>query len=361
VAKRRYGESMGVFEWFRRTGPSVPTPKPAPSGQPPFPLPTAQDLYDLFGVSPNAGDERIRQAFKEQALKFHPDRNPDDPIAERKYREISEAYRILVDPQLRAAYDRWRAGRPAPAAPPRPPPTPPTSTMIPVPRPIEETTPRQGVPRAPMPPVPAVPAAPPSRAPSFWETFYGPVTEQEPSPAAFFTQFRPTQPEPAPARPPSPSFARPQVQPQAPQPIYQRPMPPALARMDVPSVQEVAQMIYHTWPLEEIWAIARAERQRPAFAQSGLVHIDQIAGFRPGTLEYELGEDLGLPSWFIEQFLGQGRPGFEALWNQVFAPMFQLVTAAFDGLKPTDLPGRFGIDIDPQGTRADLLYSEGRR
>ena len=146
-----------------------------------------------------------------------------------------------------------------------------------------------------------------------------------------------------------------------PQQIYQRPMPPALAQMDLPSVQEVAQMLYETWPLEELWGLARTERGRPAFAQSGLAHVDQVAGFQPGSLEYELGEDLGLPPWFIEQYLSHGRAGFEALWNQVFTPMFQIVTAAFDGLKPADLPGKFGIDIDPQGTRADLLYSERAR
>jgi len=357
---------MGVFEWFRKPGPSVPTPPPQPSGRPPFPLPT-EDLYEIFGVQPNASEERIRQAFKEQALKFHPDRNPDDPIAERKYREISEAYRILMDPQMRAAYDRWRSGRPAPAAPPRPPPA--TMYPVPVPQPPEEAAPqRPGGPRVPTPPASMVPAAPP-RAPGPWETMFGPVAEQQPSAAAFFAPFPPTSRESRPsaappppfARPPSPPFAQPPMQPQVPSPIYQRPMPPALAQMDLPSVQEVAQLIYHTWPLEEIWGIARAERQRPAFAQSGVIHVDQIAGFRPGAVEYELGEDLGLPPWFIEQYLSHGRAGFEALWNQIFAPMFQIVTAAFDGLKPDDLPGKFGIDIDQQGTRADLMYSERRR
>lgn len=365
---------MGVFEWFRKPGPSVPPAPAQPSGRPPFPLPTTEDLYDLFAVTQNASEERIRQGFKELALKFHPDRNPDDPIAERKYREITEAYRILMDPQMRAAYDRWRAGRPAPAAPPRPPPPPTTMYPMQVPQqPEEGPGQRPGGPRspgsAPMAPMQAQPLQP-QRAPGPWETMFGPVGEQQPAPAAFFTPFRATQPEPAPvrpaapppfARPPSPPFAAPSVPAQVPQQVYQRPMPPALAQLDLPSVQEVAQLIYQTWPLEEIWSITRQERQRPAFAQSGVAHVDQVAGFRPGALEYELGEDLGLPPWFIEQYLSHGKAGFETLWTQVFAPMFQIVTAALDGLKPGDLPGKFGLDIDEQGSRADLLYSERRR
>ena len=66
-----------------------------------------RDYYEVLGVDKSAGEADIKGAYRKLALKFHPDRNPDDPKAEDKFKEASEAYSVLSDPQKRAAYDRF--------------------------------------------------------------------------------------------------------------------------------------------------------------------------------------------------------------------------------------------------------------
>ncbi|MEM8934933.1 MAG: molecular chaperone DnaJ [Pseudomonadota bacterium] len=63
--------------------------------------------YDLLGVDRGADDAAIKSAFRKAAMKYHPDRNKDDPSAEHKFKEVNEAYEILSDAQKRAAYDRF--------------------------------------------------------------------------------------------------------------------------------------------------------------------------------------------------------------------------------------------------------------
>jgi molecular chaperone DnaJ len=67
----------------------------------------AQDFYTMLGVGRDADDAAIKSAFRKGAMKFHPDRNGGDPEAEKKFKEINEAYECLSDPQKRAAYDRF--------------------------------------------------------------------------------------------------------------------------------------------------------------------------------------------------------------------------------------------------------------
>src|SRR2546426_7368034 len=67
-----------------------------------------RDYYEILGVSRSANDDEIKKAYRRLALKFHPDRNPDDgPAAEERFKEISEAYQVLADPGRRNLYDRF--------------------------------------------------------------------------------------------------------------------------------------------------------------------------------------------------------------------------------------------------------------
>lgn len=65
------------------------------------------DFYELLGVSKSATAAEIKKAYRKMAVKYHPDKNPDDATAEEKFKEIGQAYEVLSDEQKRAAYDRY--------------------------------------------------------------------------------------------------------------------------------------------------------------------------------------------------------------------------------------------------------------
>jgi molecular chaperone DnaJ len=66
-----------------------------------------RDYYEVLGVVRSASQEEVKRAYRKLAVKFHPDKNPDDPHAEEKFKELGEAYDVLMDSDKRAAYDRF--------------------------------------------------------------------------------------------------------------------------------------------------------------------------------------------------------------------------------------------------------------
>ncbi|MEM1194077.1 MAG: molecular chaperone DnaJ [Pseudomonadota bacterium] len=67
----------------------------------------AQDYYSVLGVARDASQADIKSAFRKSAMKWHPDRNPDNPEAEKNFKTLGEAYEVLSDEEKRAAYDRY--------------------------------------------------------------------------------------------------------------------------------------------------------------------------------------------------------------------------------------------------------------
>ncbi len=67
----------------------------------------ARDYYEVLGVGRDAGQRRIKEAYRKLARKYHPDVNPGDAGAERRFKEISEAYQVLSDPEKKKSYDRF--------------------------------------------------------------------------------------------------------------------------------------------------------------------------------------------------------------------------------------------------------------
>ena len=71
-------------------------------------MPTEKrDYYEVLSVSRTATEEEIKRSYRKLAVKYHPDKNPDDPHAEEKFKELGEAYDVLMDADKRAAYDRF--------------------------------------------------------------------------------------------------------------------------------------------------------------------------------------------------------------------------------------------------------------
>ena len=66
-----------------------------------------RDYYEVLGVDRSASEDDLKKAYRRLAMKYHPDRNPDDADAEEKFKEASEAYEILADAEKRQAYDQF--------------------------------------------------------------------------------------------------------------------------------------------------------------------------------------------------------------------------------------------------------------
>ena len=66
-----------------------------------------RDFYEILGVAKAASEEDIKKSYRKLAMKYHPDRNPDNKEAEEKFKEVKEAYEMLTNPEKREAYDRY--------------------------------------------------------------------------------------------------------------------------------------------------------------------------------------------------------------------------------------------------------------
>ena len=75
---------------------------------------TSFDPYEVLGVSRDASQSDIKRAYRRLAVRYHPDKNPDDPQAEEKFKRVGEAYEILGNPQKRSRYDRFGSADGAP-------------------------------------------------------------------------------------------------------------------------------------------------------------------------------------------------------------------------------------------------------
>jgi molecular chaperone DnaJ len=66
-----------------------------------------RDFYEILGVAKTATEDDIKKSYRKLAMKYHPDRNPDNKEAEEKFKEVKEAYEMLTNPEKREAYDRY--------------------------------------------------------------------------------------------------------------------------------------------------------------------------------------------------------------------------------------------------------------
>ena len=70
-------------------------------------MPEKRDYYEILGINKNASQSEIKKSFRSLARKYHPDKNPDNPESEIKFKEVQEAYAILSDPNEKRKYDTY--------------------------------------------------------------------------------------------------------------------------------------------------------------------------------------------------------------------------------------------------------------
>jgi molecular chaperone DnaJ len=71
-------------------------------------MPQTKDYYAVLGVSASASQDEIKKQYRKLAAKLHPDKNPNDPKAADRFKEVTEAYHVVGDPEKRRQYDEMR-------------------------------------------------------------------------------------------------------------------------------------------------------------------------------------------------------------------------------------------------------------
>ncbi|MGZ4055793.1 MAG: DnaJ domain-containing protein, partial [Bacteroidia bacterium] len=66
-----------------------------------------RDFYEILEINKNASADEIKKAYRKMAIKYHPDKNPGDKVAEEKFKEAAEAYEILSSPEKKQRYDQY--------------------------------------------------------------------------------------------------------------------------------------------------------------------------------------------------------------------------------------------------------------
>jgi curved DNA-binding protein CbpA len=306
----------GLFDFWKR--------KPEPQ-VPPIAVPVNVDLYAILGVPPSASADEIRQAYRELAKKFHPDRNPDDPVAAEKFVEISRATDFLTTPEIRAAYDEARGvgQRPKKEEPRRYPD---------IPRRME---------------VPEKPSGekkferPKAKAPEkgIWDIMFERPPEGEGyREGSIFEAFPPSQ-----ERPSSPedwnwifSFGK---------------------KIRMPSPEKLVESVKKL-PLAEIWTFVRKNREAPEFEKSKSMVIGPIAGMGGEPVEHDVAVLAGIPFEDVADYVDL--KGLERTWEEILGPLLDEVVFAIESMKPADIPGYFYFNWDPSGKMLELLYGEAR-
>ncbi|MBR4681820.1 MAG: DnaJ domain-containing protein [Elusimicrobiaceae bacterium] len=72
-----------------------------------MPTKMKEDYYQVLGIERNASEAEIKSAFRKQAMKYHPDRNPGNKEAEEQFKKVNEAFSVLSDPQKKQMYDQY--------------------------------------------------------------------------------------------------------------------------------------------------------------------------------------------------------------------------------------------------------------
>lgn len=311
--RRETAGMAGLFDWWKK--------KPEAAREP---VPVHVDLYGTLGVRPDASEGEIKKAFRELSIKFHPDRNPNDPVAERRYIEITNAYAVLTDPAKRAAYDQAVAPQMEPSG---------GRTLIP-----SESRPGE-LPEQ---------VRPKPKARPLWEVIA--KGEEKKPEGEVFEVFSAT-----PRAPTIPSARDPYAWATA-----RAGRVPLTPGVDAPTTDE----LYHAiqlWPLDFVWDMVRSERQKFSFQKAGAMAIDAVAGAGERPAEWEIAEMFNIPLRQAEEFIrNRGRDAFYA---EILYPVFDQVTQVFSQIKPVDIPGEFFLDWDPTGKVIELIYAEqtGRR